>query len=228
MQFPKHNLWVTVLVLIGLSSSSTAAANEPPPRKARPQVRPGVRLPLQFHSERIRLTILPDSVEVDGLYRFVWAKGSAGSTRLFFPYPRDSLLGGARTLLLESLSSDGLTRTLPYEELGKNRGARWTLVREANDTLTVRTVYRQQLHTCYARYIVMTTQAWSQPLKRARFEVLLPAKVDTASFSYPFELQEHDFRRVWVYEVDDFMPHRDIEVRWNCYESRKDSPLPQD
>ena len=82
------------------------------------------------------------------------------------------------------------------------------------DTLEVRTVYRQSLLACYARYIVVTTRAWRRPLKKARFEVFLPEGVSPVRFSFPFELQASGERAFYMYETTDFMPDRDITIEW--------------
>lgn len=177
---------------------------------------PGGQVPLQFHSERIRIDVRGDSVEVDGLYRFLSTGSRRPTMTLLFPYPEDSLFGGARTALLEEVVEDGRRRDLRFEELASGRGALWFLDVPEGDTLLVRTVYRQQILGCFARYIVTTTGFWSRPLVHARFEVFLPPEVEAPSFSYPFEVDPERDPRVWVYEASDFLPEEDIEIRWDC------------
>jgi hypothetical protein len=172
--------------------------------------------PLQFHSERICITVLGDSVEVNGFYRFLANAGPGQAVTLAFPYPQDSLLGGAETLRLEEIDPDGSRRDLRFQELPANRGAAWFLEVPAGDTLLVETVYRQHLRSCFARYIVTTTGLWKRPLHHARFEVALPPEIDSPTFSYPFEPQTNGEPKVWVFEASEFLPERDIEIRWKC------------
>jgi hypothetical protein len=61
---------------------------------------------------------------------------------------------------------------------------------------------------------VTTTKAWSRPLRRARFEIVLPPGARSPSFSYPFRPLEPDGGKVWVYEATQFLPDTDIAVRF--------------
>ena len=167
---------------------------------------------LEFDSEEIVIDLRGDVVEVTGTYHFRVGGGPVPAQPMLYPYPEDPLLGDARTLRLEWQRPDGRWAPLAFEELPP-RGVRWRLPATDSDTLTVRTVYRQVMHSTYARYIVTTTQAWGQSLRRASFEVRLPPGAKDPTFSYPFQPKGPTVR-VWTYEARDFLPREDIVVRY--------------
>jgi len=172
-------------------------------------------LPLAFVAEEVILHVEPDSLRIDAVYVFVCRPDAAAvQTRLLYPYPQDPLLGGARTVQLACRLGDQAWQDLPWQELTGGRGALWSLPIAAGDTLRVRTTYRQALRTTYARYIVTTTAAWGQPLQNARFEIHLPPGAVPEEFSFPFEPCAGDERSGWCYEATDFLPDRDVIVRW--------------
>lgn len=147
----------------------------------------GRDLSLLFDSELVRISIDGDSVEVDGLYRFLCTPPESQGTALLYPFPFDSLLGGARMVSLELRTHGQAWRPIAYKEIPKRWVARWFIPPYRADTLEVRAVYRQQLLASYARYIVTTTRDWRRPLSRAVSEIHLPEKARPVEFSYPYE-----------------------------------------
>ena len=193
--------------------SGTDGGADPAGRAA---VSTGRGFPIIFDSEVIRISIPEeDSLEVDGLYRLVRRPSNRARIHLFYPYPRDSLLGGARMLLLEGRAT-GRDRWSPlsYQERESSEGSRWEIPLGPEDTLEVRAVYRQALKSTYARYIVTTTAAWDRPLRSARFEIRLPEGAEPLEFSFPFERTDEEGRPVWIFEARHFLPDRDITVTW--------------
>jgi hypothetical protein len=173
-----------------------------------------IGFPLRFHSELIRLYIGNDSLEVDGLYQFISEDSSSGNSWLFYPFPVDSLLGGARMVRLEARDPAAGWADIPFRESSEPRGAYWHVPLGIADTLDIRAVYRQALLADYARYIVTSTKAWREPLSWARFEIHLPAGAKPETFSFPFVRQESDGKVFYSYEAFDFLPDRDITVEW--------------
>lgn len=171
--------------------------------------------PLRFESELVRLFVEPDSLTVEGFYVMSCHADRAGSTALFYPYPDDERLGGARSLELAfRVLPDTDWQPAEFREIAGGRGARWHLPIAPDDTLEVRTAYRQALHGNFARYIVTTVSGWEHPLRRARFEIELFEGAEPVEFSFPFERCDRDGRAVWCYEAVDFRPDRDIDVSW--------------
>ena len=188
------------LITTALAAAAAVAADD----------RPAGRL--EFDSEEILIDVRGDAVEVTGTYHFRVAGSAVPAQPMLYPYPEDALLGEAKTLRLEWRQPDGHWAPLAFEELPP-RGVRWRLPATTADTLTVRTVYRQVMRGPYARYIVTTTQAWGQPLRRASFEVRLPPGAKDPTFSHPFRPKGPSVL-VWTYEATDFLPREDIVVRY--------------
>ena len=171
-------------------------------------------LPVQFDSEIVRIFVEEDSLRIDGLYRLVCRDTSSIIPPLFYPDPADSLLGDARTLLLEARCAGEEWQSLPLIEHPQRPGVRWRFPQVGCDSVDVHTVYRQARWANYGRYIVTTTQAWGRPLRHARFEVYLPAGARPVDFSFPFRRQEASNAVYYLFEADDFLPDRDIRFTW--------------
>ncbi len=193
-----------------LAAMAASACADPPPRRG--PVAGG--LPLQFDSELIRLYVAADSLEVDGIYRFLCNAPGIPEMTLFYPYPQDSLLGGARMVSLEARAPGKAWRAARFEETPLAHGGRWWVPLDLGDSLEVRCIYRQALRTQYARYIVTTTRHWQRPLSRARFEIYLPESASPTRFSYPFRPEREGDVLYYVYEAENFMPSEDIIVAW--------------
>jgi hypothetical protein len=188
-----------------------ADARAPAPVRAAPDTATPTRAaPLDFDSEIVRLRVGRDSLEVEGFYRFLCRRTNSGRASLIYPYPSDSLMGGARTVSLEARSPSTAWRPLAFTEQPAYPGAAWRLPTDWGDTLEVRTVYRQRLVRNHARYIVTTTSRWPHALKTARFEIRLPPGARPVRFSFPFRPQGDGY----VYEAAEFMPDRDVVVEW--------------
>jgi hypothetical protein len=193
---------------LGLSAGSAPAADRPGSNPI------GEAFPLIFDSEWIRLSIVGDSLEVRGTYVLLCRIPVADSIPLFYPFPRDSLLGGARMVSLAVRAGADASRPARWEELPHAPGVRWWVPPCTGDSIVVESVYRQKINARYARYIVTTTQVWGRPLRRARFEIRLPSGSEPLDFSFPFERKRARGEVYYAYEARDFFPDRDIVVRW--------------
>ena len=168
---------------------------------------------LRFDREKVTLHVQTGRVEVEGIYEFLCTGGVADSSLLFYPYPRDSLLGPASTRLVEGRCGDGPAQPIRFTEHPPG-GVSWSIPLNLCERITIRTVYRQELLGNYARYIVTSTAAWKRPLTHARFEIELPEDAIPEEFSFPFVRDDSPGANVWIYETMDFMPKEDITVRW--------------
>ena len=190
-----------------LAPAAHAAGDEP--------VSPiGEAFPLVFDSEWVRLDVVGDSLEVRGTFVFRCRATIEESIPLFFPFPQDSMLGGARMVSLAFGVGAGARQPADWEELPGAPGVRWWTPPCPGDSLVAEFVYRQGLLTDYARYILTTAQVWGLPLRYAGFEIRLPPGAEPLEFSYPFERREDAGSNVWAWETTSFFPDRDIAVRW--------------
>lgn len=210
-------VWLTTLLLVstGGPDGVLAEKTDSPDSPRTTRVRQPSPYPVHFDSEWIRLSILGDSLEVQGTYVLCCRRRSDAQVTLFYPFPADSLLGGARMVSLRA-SVDGKDQgPLPWrEDPEEGSGVRWDTPPCTGDTIAIETVYRQKLLSNYARYIVTTTQAWPQPLRRARFDVRLPSGSTPGEFSFPFFANGDSAAPYYRFETEDFRPDRDIVVRW--------------
>ena len=197
----------------------------------------GSGFPIRFDSELIRLRIVGDSLEVEGDYLLLGARTTDEPAILFYPFPRDSLLGGARFVSAHVRAREEESVSwlpLRFETARNGQGVRWWLPPcRSGETLLVRANYRQERRAHYARYIVTTTRAWREPLRRARFEITLPEGAIEPEFSDPFvpvkagsagdpaaneglpaRLEASEDATTWVWETTSFLPEHDISVQW--------------
>ena len=213
-----------------LGGASAAAQPPAAPDRARTTGLPpavSLALPLRFDSEVVRLEIIPDSVQIEGLYRFACTQARGAPLSLVYPYPSDSLMGGARTLQLEGRGPGEVWTALEFKEVSNGRGVRWVLPPCRSESLEVRTVYRQARYAPHAVYIVSSTQAWGRPLRHARFEISLPPGASEPRFSFPFELQAPrapNARSLHVFEATEFLPDHEITVDWKEPPRRATAP----
>jgi len=215
-------LALRALLAVGLLGLGPARANDRPGGQPRgPFAR---SLPLVFDSERITLEILGDSLEVRGRYLLRCQGRGDASIPLVYPFPQDSLLGGWRFVSLEVRPGlAGAAKPARWDSLPGRAAVRWWLPPCASDTLIAEAVYRQALHGGYARYIVTSTRAWERPLRHAAFEIRLPAGVEPVEFSFPFAASEGE-TGFYRYEATDFLPDRDVTLRWRSAPPAVPSP----
>lgn len=172
-------------------------------------------LSVSFDSEWIRLSVIGDSLEVRGRYYLLCREHSGKSVSLFYPFPKDSLLGGARMASVSASVDGAEARSVEWEESRGAPGVRWRTPPCTGDTITIDATYKQKLLTDYARYIVTTTRKWQRPLRLARFEIRLPPGTAPTEFSFPFQTREDSTGRYYAFETRDFFPDRDVIVRWS-------------
>ena len=194
-------------------ASLDLAASEPGGAPARTP-RPARAFPLRFDSELIRLAVVGDSLEVDGSYYLACLAPIERPFALFYPFPRDSLLAGARMVGGVTRGRGRADLPLRFEGAPGRDGVRWWVPSCEGDTIEIRGVYRQGLRAKYARYIVTTTRAWMEPLRHARFEIRLPEGARPIAFSFPFAAARDSLGPLYIWETDDFYPDRDITVTW--------------
>lgn len=201
---------VPVAAAVLTLGASAAAAIATEPGVSNPI---GEAFPLVFDAEWVRLEIAGDSLEVQTTFLFLCRESIHESIPLFFPFPRDSLLGGARMVSLRFRAGADASAPGRWEELPAD-GVRWWMPPCRGDSLVAEAVYRQKILAGYARYIVTTARLWGRPLRYAAFEIRLPPGVEPIEFSYPFERRGEGEGTHYAYEAESFFPYRDIVVRW--------------
>jgi hypothetical protein len=217
---PLHrSIGAAVVGLAALTAPAMADTAGAPHRT--PEVAISVARSVDFDSEVIRISVARDTIEVDGLYRFLCHRTGVGDFRVLYPYPEDHRMGAARMVSLEARVPASPWAPIKYQELKGRSGSIWHLPSGLGDTLEVRARYRQALLGPYARYIVTTTRRWGRPLRSARFEIRLPRQAQPLRFSHPFQRIATHEGGYYLFEATDFMPDRDIEVEWGGADLRR-------
>lgn len=183
----------------------------------------GEVFPLVFDAEWVSLDIVGDSLEVRGIYLLKCRRATRDSIPALFPFPQDSLLGGARMVSLAFRADEGADAPGGWEELPLGSGVRWWIPPCRGETITATATYRQAIRTTYARYIVLTARLWGRPLRYAWFDIRLPEGAEPSEFSFPFERREVRGEIRYVYETEGFYPDRDVVVRWRAAPGRTGS-----
>jgi len=207
--------WPLALGVVALAVTAFAAGAEDRPAPDRVASNPiGEAFPLVFDSESLRLSIVGDSLELQGTYTLLCREPIGKPIPLFYPFPIDSLLGGARMVSLAFRVGADSSAPARWEVLPGAPGVRWWVPPCRGDSIVAEAVYRQKITTEYARCILTTARLWGRPLRRAAFEIRLPPGAEPLEFSYPFERRRAPGETYYAYEVRDFFPDRDIVVRW--------------
>jgi hypothetical protein len=171
--------------------------------------------PIVFDAEWVRLDVAGDSLEVHGTFLFLCREPVDEPVPLFFPFPRDSLLGEARMISLGFHAGGETPVPGRWEEVPGIPGVRWWIPPCAGDSVVADFVYRQEIREEYARYIVTSARVWGRPLRHAAFEIRLPPGAEPIEFSYPFERRDAGGGNRWAWETEGFFPNRDVVVRWH-------------
>jgi len=208
---PRSNRSVPLLLAaLALGAGARGApAAEPPAYGAI-----GEAFALVFDAEWVRLDVEGDSLQVQGTFLFLCREPVDESIPLFFPFPRDSLMGGGRMVSLAFRAGANTAVAGRWEEVPGNPGVRWWMPPCPGDSLVAEFVYRQEIHAEYARYIVTSARVWGRPLRYASFEIRLRPGVEPLEFSYPFERRGAGKQTHYAWETEGFFPDRDIVVRW--------------
>jgi len=172
--------------------------------------------PLVFDAEWVRLDVDGDTLEVSGTFLFLCREPIEQPLALFFPFPVDSLLGGAHMVSLEFRVGDRAAVPGRWEDVPGNPGVRWWMPPCPGDSFVAEWVYRQAIRADYARYIVLSARLWGRPLRYAAFEIGLPPGAEPLEFSYPFERGGTGEEACYAWETEEFFPDRDIVVRWRA------------
>jgi len=159
---------------------------------------------VEFTSERIEMSIRGNTLTIHGIYHFTNPNPEPVRTAMLYPFPMDATHPYPHAIQVKPIAyrkvKDGIT---------------WTVEAGPNGKPTVDVVYSQRCLDRSAKYILTTTQAWGQALKQVEFIVRVPASFKEVTLSYsPDSLKEIKGERVFYLTKMDFLPEKDLEVRW--------------
>jgi hypothetical protein len=159
---------------------------------------------VHFAREEVALTVRPGTVEVLANYHFKVRAARPFSALVFYPFPLDSFHSWP-----DSIWAGGLPTQFA------DSGVMLRLDLPARGEESLRVFYRQRHRGNEARYIVMTTRKWRQPIDLARFTVTVPAGLEGVALAHkPDSAVRGDSAVTYFIARRAFWPDSDIVVRW--------------
>ena len=159
---------------------------------------------VEFTSERIEMSIRGNTLTIRGTYHFTNPNPEPVRVTMLYPFPVDATHPFPHAIRVKPIAyrkvKDGIT---------------WTVEAGPNGKPFVDVVYSQKCRERSAKYILTTTKAWGQALKQAEFIVRVPSSFKEVTLSYtPDSLKEIKGEQVFYLTRKDFLPEKDLEVRW--------------
>jgi hypothetical protein len=184
---------------------------------AAPAIPAGSETPSQgirFQKERIQVFVRAKSIRVQGLYTFVNPEPSPRRETLFYPIPVDSLHPPQDYVLVRV--ANGTVTTKPL-----GNGVVFAIDVPADGSLDVEVIYEQTCLDGSGCYILTSTAEWKAPLEHASFEIHVPDSIEIGWMAYDVRAKDGGRKeRVYAFSRDDFMPEKDLCLRWHVRGTR--------
>jgi hypothetical protein len=162
------------------------------------------RLPVQFYEEEVCVWVERGEVLVEGIYYFRNRTHTAKRTRLFYPFPIDSLHEFPYKIEVEGTPFETAEDGVTYDVIIDSMGVAESTVR-----------YKQRIFTNCVKYILTTARRWKEPIEKARFVVSLPEDFNNVSISYePDSIIRKGGRIFYYISEHNLFPDRDIDIVW--------------
>ncbi len=160
---------------------------------------------IRFDSEMIRVTVDPERITVDGLYRLYNPLPFPMVQHFFYPIPEGGGLEPADQILIESSPDPRTAGSKHLTPVLKDDLKYYRVTVPGGGTLNIRAVYSQRHGGRYGRYILTTTGSWGRPLRRAKFELELDS-VDFIDSNYELSGSNNG---ALTFQRSGFMPDED-------------------
>ncbi len=162
-------------------------------------------IPLRFIREEIRIQARKGSIEVSGLYEYLYAGKKPREILLFAPFPVDEGMKFADSIIIEEAGESGPFVRVPTKRLF-NR-VYFPIDCFPGRSTIVRLRYTQRVEGNTFTYILTTTKSWRQPIEDAHFEISgIPGS--QLVINYPFD-KDHDIYRA---TFRNFFPQVDLKI----------------
>jgi hypothetical protein len=160
---------------------------------------------VRFDSEVIRVTVDPERITVNGLYRLYNPLPFPVTQWFFYPTPLGGGLEPVDKLQVERLP--GRPKAVPELLSPVKKGSReyYRVKVPGRGILEVRAMYSQRHNGAYGRYVLTTTESWGRPLRRAQFELELDS-VDLIDSNYELSGSKNG---ALTFQRSGFMPDED-------------------
>jgi hypothetical protein len=166
---------------------------------------------IRFWKETIALEIMtPDTLTVKGTYLFTSKNGSAERYTLYYPFPLDSSMDYPSSVVVTS--EDGL-KTYPI--MREKEGVDFTVQIPKTGACTTMVVYKQHVRHDKAKYILLTTHSWGEPLCDSHYSVTISPSLTLSYISYACDsIKPGNHGLTYYFYRDNFLPDKDFEVSW--------------
>jgi hypothetical protein len=160
-----------------------------------------------FVEEDLTFIISDGQFRVKGIYYFFSEQPTVMMIK--YPFPEEETYGEISDIRVTDVKT-GLP--LPYIARDTNSV---NISLQVNGLTPVTIEYAQALRSNNARYILMTTQQWAQPLQKAHFRLVTPLDSPIITFSIaPHDEIIIDQERIYLWNFSNFLPEVDFEIRF--------------
>lgn len=162
---------------------------------------------MDFFSETLTFRLQHDRLEVDGLYFFRNNTDTELRQVLFYPFP-DVEKYGEVSFISITRQSDTASALINQTR----NGARFGVKLAPGEEAAFHIIYRQELISGEAKYIIVTTQKWGKPFETAAYRLEHPfdLKLTAISISPDTTFQTTE-KHVYLWSRQIFMPEVDFE-----------------
>ena len=177
---------------------------------------------IDFFKEDLQFELNENFFKVAGNYYFRNVGDHDIKVTLFYPIPRDSMLGAYDSASVTAPSQQTASPITVIKENGF-----FFNVEVGVDTIACYHVaYRQKLLGERAKYIFTSTKSWGKPLEKVDFQLRFPKTIKIDSLSMlPDSLQECNDTYTLFWERKNFMPEEDFVVYYHKEKHEKISIL---
>jgi hypothetical protein len=163
---------------------------------------------LSFDEEDITFEIRDSTFIVEGLYYF--NSGTPKQYPILYPFPTDSIFGTPSDVTVTYINTG---KSIPFT-MKKNASA---IVFSASiqGKTPIMISYRQRLKANKARYILLTTHYWDNPLKQVNYKLITQPDFTVKRFwERPDKEIELDNKKMYLWQKVNFMPAHDFEIEF--------------
>ncbi len=182
----------------------------------------GLWAQIDFFKENLQFDLKENSFSVEGDYYFRNVGDHDIKVTLFYPIPRDSILGAYDSV---SVTGPSQQTDSPITVMKEN-GFFFNVAIGANKSAIYTIAYRQELLGNKAKYIFTTTNTWGKPLECASFRLTFPKNIRIDSLStIPDSLLEINNTYTVFWTRKRFMPKEDLVILFHEEEEKDISEI---
>ncbi len=165
---------------------------------------------IEFFSENLTFRLQQGTFEVDGLYFFRNKTDAEVRQSMIYPFPEVDKYGEISFI---SINREGDTATMLRNQT--ERGALFLVLLQPREEAAYRIIYRQQLKSNKAKYIILTTQKWGKPFETADYRLEFPNSIQLTNISIqPDSTFQKENQHTYLWHRKNFMPTVDFEFEF--------------